>query len=144
MECEIINNIDKEYNFKKDVLNSIITTISKKENHKFKSLNLIISDDTHLNTLKKEYFNKDHFTDIITFNLEDKGKPIEGEIYISMDRIEDNSNTFSTSLENEFKRIFIHGLLHLCGYDDQTKKEKEYMSKLEDYYLNKHKTKVIL
>ena len=54
MECEIINNIDKEYNFKKDVLDSIITTISKKENHKFKSLNLIISDDTHLNTLKKE------------------------------------------------------------------------------------------
>ena len=139
MECEIINNIDKQYNFKRCTIN--VTTISK-ENHKFKSLNLIISDDTHLNTLKN-YFNQDHFTDII-FNLEDKGKPIEGEIYISMDRIEDNSNTFSTSLENEFKRIFIHGLLHLCGYDDQTKNEKEYMCKLEDYYLNKHKTKVIL
>jgi len=144
MECDIINNIDKEYNFKKDALDSIITTISKKENHKFTSLNLIISDDKHLNTLKKEYLNQDHFTDIITFNLEDKGNPIEGEIYISMDRIEDNSNTFSTSLENEFKRIFIHGLLHLCGYDDQTKNEKENMCKLEDYYLNKHKTKVIL
>tara|TARA_Y100001934_G_scaffold110247_1_gene135020 strand:- start:242 stop:676 length:435 start_codon:yes stop_codon:yes gene_type:complete len=144
MECEIINNIDKEYNFKKDALDQIITTISKKENHKFTSLNLIISDDKHLNTLKKEYLNQDHFTDIITFNLEDKGNPIEGEIYISMDRIEDNSNTFSTSLENEFKRIFIHGLLHLCGYDDQTKNEKENMCKLEDYYLNKHKTKVIL
>ena len=125
MECEIINNIDKEYNFKKDALDSIITTISNKENHKFTSLNLIISDDTHLNTLKKEYLNQDHFTDIITFNLEDKGNPIEGEIYISMDRIEDNSNTFDTSLENEFKRIFIHGLLHLCGYDDQTKSEKK-------------------
>tara|TARA_B100000683_G_scaffold177942_1_gene171476 strand:- start:91 stop:525 length:435 start_codon:yes stop_codon:yes gene_type:complete len=144
MECEIINNIDKEYNFKKDALDQIITTISKKENHKFTSLNLIISDDKHLNTLKKEYLNQDHFTDIITFNLEDKGNPIEGEIYISMDRIEDNSNTFSTSLENEFKRIFIHGLLHLCGYDDQTKSEKKNMCKLEDYYLNKHKTKVIL
>ena len=144
MECEIINNIDKEYNFKKDALDQIITTISKKENHKFTSLNLIISDDKHLNTLKKEYLNQDHFTDIITFNLEDKGNPIEGEIYISMDRIEDNSNTFDTSLENEFKRIFIHGLLHLCGYDDQTKNEKENMCKLEDYYLNKHKTKVIL
>ena len=144
MECEIINNIDKEYNFKKDVLDSIITTISKKENHKFTSLNLVISDDIHLNALKKEYFNQDHFTDIITFNLEDEGNPIEGEIYISMDRIEDNSNTFGTSLENEFKRIFIHGLLHLCGYDDQTKNEKENMCKLEDYYLNKHKTKVIL
>ena len=144
MECEIINNIDKEYNFKKDVLDSIITTISKKENHKFTSLSLVISDDIHLNALKKEYFNQDHFTDIITFNLEDKGNPIEGEIYISMDRIEDNSNTFSTSLENEFKRIFIHGLLHLCGYDDQTTSEQENMCKLEDYYLNKHKTKVIL
>ena len=144
MECDIINNIDKEYNFKKDALDSIITTISKKENHKFISLNLVISDDIHLNVLKKEYFNQDHFTDIITFNLEDKGDPIEGEIYISMDRIEDNSNTFRTSLENEFKRIFIHGLLHLCGYDDQTKSEKENMCRLEDYYLNKHKTKVIL
>ena len=144
MECDIINNIDKEYNFKKDALDSIITTISKKENHKFISLNLVISDDLHLNVLKKEYFNQDHFTDIITFNLEDKGDPIEGEIYISMDRIEDNSNTFRTSLENEFKRIFIHGLLHLCGYDDQTKSEKENMCRLEDYYLNKHKTKVIL
>ena len=57
MECEIINNIDKEYNFKKDVLDSIITTISKKENHKFTSLNLVISDDIHLNVLKKQYFN---------------------------------------------------------------------------------------
>jgi len=144
MECDIINNIDKEYNFKKDALDSIITTISKKENHKFTSLNLVISDDIHLNVLKKQYFNQDHFTDIITFNLENKGDPIEGEIYISMDRIEDNSNTFRTSLENEFKRIFIHGLLHLCGYDDQTKSEKENMCRLEDYYLNKHKTKVIL
>ena len=53
MECDIINNIDKEYNFKKDALDSIITTISKKENHKFTSLNLVISDDIHLNVLKK-------------------------------------------------------------------------------------------
>tara|TARA_A100001011_G_scaffold394355_1_gene486560 strand:+ start:3699 stop:4133 length:435 start_codon:yes stop_codon:yes gene_type:complete len=143
MEYEIINNIDKQYNFKEDTIDNIITSISKKENKKFNSLNIIISNDSHLNHLKKEYFNKDHFTDIITFNLEDKGHPIEGEIYISMDRIEENSNDFGNSFESEFKRIFIHGLLHLFGYNDQTIDEKKNMTKLEDYYLNKYKDKII-
>ena len=98
MECEIINNIDKQYNFKEDVVCNIISTLSKKENQNFKSLNIIVSDDNHLNNLKKEYFNIDHFTDIISFNLEEKGDPIEGEIYISMDRIEDNANKFEVTM----------------------------------------------
>ena len=137
MEYEIINNIDKQYNFKEDTIDNIITSISKKENKKFNSLNIIISNDSHLNHLKKEYFNKDHFTDIITFNLEDKGHPIEGEIYISMDRIEENSNDFGNSFESEFKRIFIHGLLHLFGYDHQKEKNYKKMNYFEKKFLKK-------
>ena len=143
MECEIINNIDKQYNFKENVVCNIISTLSKKENQNFKSLNIIVSDDDHLNNLKKEYFNIDHFTDIISFNLEEKGDPIEGEIYISMDRIEDNANKFEVTIENEFKRILVHGLLHLVGYGDKTLKEKEDMKIQEDYYLKKHASKII-
>ena len=143
MECEIINNIDKQYNFKEDVVCNIISTLSKKEIQNFKSLNIIVSDDNHLNNLKKEYFNIDHFTDIISFNLEEKGDPIEGEIYISMDRIEDNANKYEVTIENEFKRILVHGLLHLVGYGDLTLKEKEDMKIQEDYYLKKHTSKII-
>ena len=143
MECEIINNIDKQYNFKENVVCNIISTLSKKENQNFKYLNIIVSNDDHLNNLKKEYFNIDHFTDIISFNLEEKGDPIEGEIYISMDRIEDNANKFEVTIENEFKRILVHGLLHLVGYGDKTLKEKEDMKIQEDYYLKKHTSKII-
>ena len=120
----MINNFDSQYKFNNQAIYDIILKISKNENKQFESVNLIISTDEYLNKLKKTYFNKDHYTDVITFNLEDSNELIEGEIYISMARIIDNSHQFNVRLNDELKRIIIHGVLHLIGYNDIKKHEK--------------------
>ena len=86
--------------------------------------------------LKKQYFQIDVLTDIITFNLEENGDPIEGEIYISLNRVSENAMEYKQDPDRELKRVIIHGFLHLLGYDDQTAEEKKAMTNLEDHYLN--------
>ena len=75
-------------------------------------------------------------TDIITFNLEEERAPIEGEIYISLNRVLENAREYKQDNKIELKRVIIHGFLHLLGYDDQSPEEKIIMTKLEDHYLN--------
>ena len=135
MKFEMINNFDSQYKFNNQAIYDIILQISKNENKQFESVNLIISTDEYLNKLKKTYFNKDHYTDVITFNLEDSNELIEGEIYISMARIIDNSDQFNVEVNDELKRIIIHGVLHLIGYNDIENHEKQIMTKLENQYM---------
>ena len=99
------------------------------------SLSIILSNREYLSKLKKNYFNIDVYTDVIAFNLEDKNDCLDGEIYISIDDVIENSKIFSKSINNEFARILIHGILHLLGYDDKTKLQKDQMSQLENHYL---------
>ena len=73
---------------------------------------------------------------VITFNLEEEGDSIEGEVYISLKQVSENAREYKQDVEIELKRVIIHGLLHLLGYDDQTTKEKKAMTRLEDHYLN--------
>ena len=94
------------------------------------------SNDNKLHQLKKQYFHQDVLTDVITFNLEDEGDPLEGEIYISLTRVSENAREFKQEIERELKRVIIHGCLHLLGYDDHTLEEKKAMTILEDHYLS--------
>ena len=135
MKFEMINNFDSEYKFNNQAIYEIILQISKNENKHFESVNLIISTDEYLNKLKKTYFNQDYYTDVITFNLENPDELIEGEIYISMARIIDNAHEFNVELNDELKRIIIHGVLHLIGYNDIKDYEKNFMTKLENQYM---------
>lgn len=96
----------------------------------------IISDDDKLRKMKNTFFNKDFLTDVIAFNLEEDGDPIEGEIYISFKRVQENAQDFKQEVDIELKRVIIHGCLHLLGYNDNTSKEKNEMTALENYYLN--------
>ena len=114
-----------------NICNSVLDNFSVNNSE----ISIIISNDEHLRKLKKEFFNIDVYTDVISFNLEDKGDPIEGEIYISWDRINDNAIHYKQSINSELKRILIHGILHLLGYKDKTTEEKSMMSSLEDKYL---------
>ena len=82
-----------------------------------------------------KYLNHNYLTDIITFDYSEKTK-ISGELFISIDRVRDNAHAFETKSENEFARVVIHGVLHLFGYKDKTKREKHQMRKKEDYYLS--------
>lgn len=136
MKLEIINPIFDNYRIDKSIIFSIIQSIHSYENKIFDSINIIILDDEDLKMMKKQYFNQDFYTDVISFNLEDPGNPIDGEIYISLPRVIDNANTYDSNLNTEFKRIIIHGLLHLVGYIDDTKETKQQMTDLENQYLD--------
>jgi rRNA maturation RNase YbeY len=76
--------------------------------------------------INKKHLNHDFYTDIITFDLSET-KSIQGEIYISTDRVKDNANTFHTSFKEEIHRVIFHGVLHLCGLKDKTNKEQQQM-----------------
>ena len=100
------------------------------------SVNIISLEEDVLREMKKEYFKQDVFTDIISFNID--MDPLEGELYISPERIRQNAEKYEQGLDREFARIFIHGACHLCGYDDISDKEKKEMTELENRFLTKY------
>tara|TARA_Y100001970_G_C14127271_1_gene799653 strand:- start:628 stop:1041 length:414 start_codon:yes stop_codon:yes gene_type:complete len=135
IKTHLIMDIDKKVNIDKQWINKTCKKIFIDNGKKFADVSFIITTDNKVNELKKRFFNEDILTDVISFNLEEEGDPIEGEIYISLDRIIDNAKIFNQEILMELKRIIIHGLLHLIGYSDESKKEKSRMTKLENYYI---------
>lgn len=100
------------------------------------SINVIGLEDDALREMKKEYFQQDVYTDVISFTIEQE--PLEGELYISPERIRQNAENFKQSVEREFARILIHGACHLCGYDDISAEEKKEMTDLEETFLTQY------
>ena len=122
----------------------IVKSVFADKEIKEAELSYIFCNDDFLSKLKKKFFKRNQFTDVIAFRLNSYGeKRIEGEIYISHDRIKDNAKKFNQSFEDELKRILIHGSLHLCGYDDQTPQDKSEMTSLEENYLEKFKEPIL-
>lgn len=111
-------------------------TVFNGENQHVDYLNVIFLDRESLRSLKKEYLELDVYTDVMTFNLNEPGADIEGEIYLAFDQIRENSVQYKTSLNSELYRVLIHGCLHLCGYNDKTSGEKSEMTLLENKYLS--------
>ena len=107
------------------------------KNHKIKNieLSLILSNRNYLNQLKIKYFNQNYYTDVIAFNLNNQDEDIIGEIYVSIDDIKQNAKKFNVTFNDEFKRIIIHGLLHIIGYNDNTQNKKKLMTSLENKYM---------
>lgn len=98
-------------------------------------LNFIFCSDNYLHKINLEYLKHDTFTDIITFDYSE-GKIINGDIFISIERVRENAKNFNQTIDNELHRVLIHGVLHLMNYKDKTAKEKESMRNKEDFYLN--------
>ena len=117
------------------IRNWIFDTIYE-ENKTPGTINYIFCDDDYLLDLNRRYLQHDYFTDVITFSFVDEDI-VSGDIYISVDRIKDNSMTYSASFTNELHRVMIHGVLHLLGYDDKNESENSLMKEKEDYFLNK-------
>lgn len=88
--------------------------------------------------INKQYLKHDFYTDIITFELSPKNHPIEGEIYVSIDRVKDNALSLGEAQYAELHRVIFHGALHLCGYKDKDKKEIQEMRKGEAKYLTQY------
>jgi rRNA maturation RNase YbeY len=87
--------------------------------------------------INKQHLNHNYFTDIITFDLTPKGdKETTAELYISTDRVKHNAKDYNTTISNELHRVIFHGILHLCGYNDKSKKDIALMRAKEQEYLN--------
>jgi probable rRNA maturation factor len=114
-----------------------MANVIKEENKILKNINYIFCSDEFLVGLNIKYLNHSTLTDILTFPDDSVTGRISGDIYISIERIRENSKKYVQPFEKELHRVMVHGVLHLLGYRDKTKSEKETMTLKEDYYLKK-------
>ncbi|MFY7668474.1 MAG: rRNA maturation RNase YbeY [Crocinitomicaceae bacterium] len=105
------------------------------ENYKSGEITIVFCTDDYLLEINKTYLNHDFYTDIITFDYSENGV-ISGDLFISVDRVNDNAGSFSVSVDNELKRVIYHGVLHLCGYKDKTENDENEMREKENFYIN--------
>ena len=124
----------KSLELKVKQFNSFITPILISENKTEGDIVLIFCSDQYLLEINKKHLNHDYYTDIITFDYCVE-KIVSGDLYISIDRVKENSKTFNESFINELSRVVIHGVLHLCGYNDKTEADQKIMRNLENKYL---------
>ena len=103
------------------------------------ALNYIFCNDTYLLHMNKEYLNHDTLTDIITFDLSDNKNELQGEIYISVERVKENAEKFGVSYNDELHRVIFHGALHLCGFKDKKKEDIAEMRVQENKCLTDYK-----
>lgn len=113
-----------------------LKSVIEAEGFKLSEINYIFCDDEYLHKINVEYLDHDTLTDIITFDNSEDEMLIEGDIFVSIERITDNAKDFKTSFELEFRRVIVHGVLHLCGYYDKTDEDEKQMRGKEDHYIN--------
>ncbi len=116
------------------MIKKVVTRIVSDKGMKGGLVDVIITSDDKVYEINNEFLGHDFYTDIITFDY-NSGKTVNGEIYISADRVRENAGKFGVSAISEMKRVIFHGFLHLCGYDDRTAEEKRKMSEMEEMYL---------
>lgn len=116
-----------------------IATVIEQHGQELNSLTYVFCSDNYLHKMNVEYLAHDTLTDIITFNTADENGIIEGDVFISVDRVRDNASDAGTSFEDELHRVIIHGVLHLLGFKDKSEQEAALMRKEEDSSLSLRK-----
>ncbi len=119
-----------------DQISLWLKNIIMEEGKKLGKIQYIFCDDEYLLQVNKEHLQHDYYTDVITFDYV-KGKKISGDIFVSLQRIEDNAASLSTNKDEELRRVLAHGVLHLCGYKDKSDSEQLLMTEKENFYLSK-------
>ncbi len=114
-----------------------LNEVAKQEGKKILELTYVFCSDEYLLQINQEYLNHDTLTDIVTFDNSEDPKKIEGDIFISIERVLENGNKLGTS-ETELERVMVHGLLHLLGYKDKKKEDKALMTEKEDFYIKQY------
>ena len=107
------------------------------EGFKTGEISIIVCSDAYLLEINKQYLRHDTYTDIVTFDSSERNDSIAGDIFISIDRVQENALKFGATERDELHRVIIHGILHLCGYRDKKKEDKLLMAEKEDLYLKK-------
>ena len=133
------NNDIKQPAIKKAALKKFIAAQALKEAKKNLRVSYIFCTDEFVLSINKQFLNHDFYTDIITFPLGETDKEIEAEIYISVDRVKDNADKFKSDFSDELNRVIFHGVLHLMGYKDKSKADKETMRGKENEWLRRFK-----
>jgi len=110
-----------------DWLSRVIVSENKKEGE----INYIFCDDEYLHKINLEYLNHDTLTDIISFDYS-MGNELNGDIFVSVERVKDNAADFNVLFEDELKRVIVHGVLHYCGYKDKSESDEALMRTKED------------
>src|SRR5262245_49786005 len=112
-----------------------IKSVVQLEKHEAGGVNFIFCSDPYLRKINVEYLAHNTFTDVVTFDYSEDSQ-IQGDIFISIDRVRENAQKFEVELEEELHRVMVHGVLHLLGYTDKSKAAKALMRKKEDAYLS--------
>lgn len=129
-------NYETDFKLKNETqISEWISKAITSENCKEGELNYIFCSDDYLHKINVDFLNHDTLTDIISFDYS-VGKELHGDIYISVERVEDNARDFDVSFEDELARVMIHGILHYCGYKDKSEDDVKTMRFKEDYYLS--------
>jgi len=108
-------------------LSAVIVSENKTEGE----INYIFCDDEYLHKINLEYLNHDTLTDIISFDYT-MGNEIGGDIFVSIERVLDNSKDYNTAFDDELRRVLVHGVLHYCGYKDKFEADEKLMRSKED------------
>ena len=112
-----------------------IVNVIDKEKYKLEEVNYVFCDDDYLHKLNVEFLHHDTLTDIISFDYS-VGKVIQGDVFISVERVAENAIEYKASFLEELHRVIVHGILHYCGYKDKTEKDAVLMRSKENYYLS--------
>lgn len=112
-------------------------TIKEEGYKQIGELNFIFCSDDYLLEINEQYLNHDTYTDIVTFDSSEKEGVIAGDVFISVERTRENAIKYAVSEIDELHRVIIHGVLHLCGYKDESKSDKALMTEKENTYLAK-------
>ena len=128
-------NYETKFQLKKEsVISDWISQVIDREGFKQGDISYVFCDDAYLHRLNVEFLNHDLFTDIISFD-ETIGKILNGDIFISIERVKENAAKYNSTFQDELCRVMVHGVLHYCGYKDKTKNETDEMRKKENFYL---------
>lgn len=139
-----INNLTDNFTIDRKIAEDLILFVLMQEKYDANEISLILADDEYVNDLKLQYFDEDVYTDTITFNLNDEEEAVEGEMYLSADRIAQNAGELNIGLDEECANVIVHSVLHLLGYDDSDEEQQSVMFALQDKYLRGFNYKNIL
>jgi probable rRNA maturation factor len=123
---------------KRTDLKAFLLKLFKNEGYKVEALNYIFCSDAYLLKINKEFLKHNTYTDIITFGFSKGREPVIADVYISIERVKENSRHYHSGFQRELHRVIFHGSLHLCGYKDKTAHDIIAMRKMEDHYLKKY------
>ncbi len=127
-----ITNEYTQFSIDTSAVNKLVTQIIEMLSLKVATLSIVFVENQQIQQLHQQFFNDNSPTDIITFPLNDPGEPIEADLVISLEMAQENAKYYGVTIEEEIKRLIIHGLLHLAGWKDESPDQQRAMRKKED------------